>query len=69
MIDHSWANNALSCSIKRFQILLYETRTNVMLDKGEIGRDYWDRVMREKETAHKLNSISFNYNLYFNYGY
>lgn len=69
MIDHSWANNALSCSIKRFQILLYETRTSVMLDKGEIGRDYWNRIMREKETARKLNNISFNYNLHFNYDY
>ena len=69
MMDHSWASNALSCSIKRFQILLYETPARVMIDKGEIGRDYWDRVQREKETARKLNSISFNYNLYFNYDY
>ena len=40
-----------------------------MLDENQIGRDYWDRIKREKETARKLNELNFNYNLYDNYDY
>lgn len=64
MTDHSWATNALSCSQKRFQQLLYETPTRIMLDRNQAGCDYWAHVKREKETARKLNELSFNYNLY-----
>ena len=67
MTNHSWAANALSCSQKRFKQLLYETPAKIVLDKNQIGTDYWDRVNREKETARKLNEINFTWNLYYDY--
>lgn len=67
MVDHSWATNALACSQKRFKQLLYETPTKIMLDKGVVGQEYWRRAQEEKETARKLNELSFNYNLYHGY--
>jgi len=69
MRDHSWAANSLACSQKRFQQLLYGTPTSVMLDKNQVGNDYWALIRREKETARKLNDLNFNYNLYDNYDY
>jgi hypothetical protein len=38
-----------------------------MLDKGDVGQEYWRRVQEEKETARKLNELSFKYNLYHGY--
>jgi len=69
MRDHSWVANALACSQKRFKQLLYGTPAKIMLDKNQIGCDYWNRIKREKETARKLNELNFNYNLYYNYDY
>ena len=64
MKDHSWANNALACSCKRFQLLLYCTPSAIMLDRGETGREFWEKIEREKETARQLGEMAFWHNLY-----
>lgn len=67
MKNHSWAANALACSQQRFQRLLYETSAAIMLDRGKTGKEYWDKIAREKETARKLNEITFYHGLYNDY--
>jgi hypothetical protein len=67
--DHSWVANALSCSQQRFKRLLYETKTSIVIDRGEKGKQFWALLDREKDTARKLNDLLFNYNLYENYDY
>ena len=64
MKDHSWANSALACSCKRFQLLLYCTPSAIMLDRGETGTEFWEKIEREKETAHQLGEMAFWHNLY-----
>jgi hypothetical protein len=67
MKNHSWASNALACSQKRFQRLLYLTPSAIMLDRGETGTEFWERIEREKQTARQLNEIAFSYDLYYSY--
>ena len=35
-----------------------------MLDRGETGGEFWERIRREKETAHQLGEMAFWHNLY-----
>jgi trans-2-enoyl-CoA reductase len=69
MTDHSWVENSLACSQKRFRKLLFGTSTNIMLDKGQIGRDYWDLLNRERDTARNLSQLLFTYKMYETYDY
>lgn len=64
MKDHSWAHNAFLCSCQRFQYLLHGAPVKVMLDRGEIGKRFWDKIEREKMTARALNQMYFNETLY-----
>ena len=35
-----------------------------MLDRGETGREFWEKIEREKETARQLGEMAFWHNLY-----
>lgn len=64
MTDHSWAENSFYCSCQRFQDLLYGASAKTMLNRGEIGKRFWEKIEREKETAYTLNQMFFNCKLY-----
>lgn len=64
MKDHSWAHNAFLCSCQRFQELLYGAPAKVMLNRGEIGKQFWEEIEREKATARALNQMYFINTLY-----